>query len=63
MELRQLLLWGCEAVTEYRIRVVKDLVLLSVFNPRADDSAQVVMSLEDWDNLRASVERQRERKG
>lgn len=50
-------------MTEYRIRVVKDLVLLSVFNPRADDSAQVVMSLEDWDNLRASVERQRERKG
>jgi hypothetical protein len=50
-------------VTEYRIQVVKDLVLLSVFNPRADDSAQVVMSLEDWDNLRASVERQRERKG
>jgi hypothetical protein len=50
-------------VTEYRIQVVKDLVLLSVFNARADDSAQVVMSLEDWDNLRASVDRQRERKG
>jgi hypothetical protein len=47
-------------VTEYRIRVVKDLVLLSVFNSRPEDSAQVVMSLEDWDNLRRSVERQRE---
>lgn len=49
-------------MTEYRIKVVKNLVFLSVFNPRADDCAQVVMSLEDWDNLRTSVDRQREAK-